>query len=140
MHDFVRWLQEHDLKATFQRLSILAQIESAGHLDVDEIYAAVRTTHPTISLATVYKNIVTMTDKGVLVEVPIAGHKSKYEIKKHEHVHLICQRCGHVEDRDIDEILIRDTDEIARESAFALHDRQVNLYGVCSACREDMAS
>jgi len=140
MTDFAQLLKEHELKATFQRMTILSVIEEMGHMDVDEIYAGVRQTHPTISLATVYKNIITMVEKGVLVEVPIIGHKSKYEIKKHEHVHLICQECGHVVDEAIDDILIRDTESIAHKSAFALENRQVNLYGICSACQQAKAS
>jgi len=140
MTDFAKLLKEHELKATFQRMSILKALERVGHMDVDEIYAEVRQMHPTISLATVYKNIVTMVERSVLVEVPIVGHKSKYEIRKHEHIHLICQACGHVVDEDIDDSLIRDTETIAHKSAFALENRQVNLYGICSACQQQKAS
>lgn len=140
MTSFAQLLKEHELKATFQRMTILTMIEREGHLDVDEIYALVRESHPTLSLATVYKNIITMVERGVLVEVPISGHKSKYEIRKHEHVHLICHICGAVMDQPIDEVLIEDTQHIAQKSAFALEDRQVNLYGVCSACQEAKAS
>jgi Fur family ferric uptake transcriptional regulator/Fur family peroxide stress response transcriptional regulator len=140
MSHFAQLLKERDLKATFQRMTILSVIEEMGHMDVDEIYVRVLATHPTLSLATVYKNIVTMSERGVLVEVPISGKKSKYEIKKHEHVHLICRECGSVVDQEIDEVLINDTQAIARKSAFALEDRHVSLYGVCAACREVKAS
>ena len=140
MTSFAQLLKEHELKATFQRMTILSVIEREGHLDVDEIYAQVREAHPTLSLATVYKNIVTMVERGVLIEVPISGHKSKYEILKHEHVHLICHQCGAVMDQAIDDVLIEDTQKIARQSAFALEERQVNLYGVCSTCQEAKAS
>ncbi len=140
MTSFAQLLKEHELKATFQRMTILAVIEREGHLNVDEIYAQVLEAHPTLSLATVYKNIITMVERGVLVEVPISGHKSKYEIRKHEHVHLICHQCGAVMDQAIDDVLIEDTLTIARHSAFALENRQVNLYGVCAGCQEGKAS
>ena len=140
MTTFAQLLKEHELKATFQRMTILAVIEREGHLDVDEIYAQVLETHPTLSLATVYKNIITMVERGVLVEVPISGHKSKYEIHKHEHVHLICQECGAVMDQPIDDVLIEETLTIAKHRAFALENRQVNLYGVCARCQEGKAS
>ena len=140
MTNFAHLLKDYDLKATFQRMTILSAIERMGHLDVDEIYDEVLKTHPTLSLATVYKNIITMSERGVLVEVPIRGKKSKYEIKKHEHVHLICRECGSVVDQEIDEILAKDTQAIAHQSAFALENRQVNLYGVCAHCQEAKAS
>ena len=140
MTSFAQLLKEHELKATFQRMTILSVIEREGHLDVDEIYAQVREAHPTLSLATVYKNIITMVERGVLIEVPISGHKSKYEIRKHEHVHLICQECGAVMDQPIDDVLIEETLTIAKHRAFALENRQVNLYGVCARCQEGKAS
>ncbi len=140
MRDFARLLKTHELKATFQRMNILAVIERGGHLDVDEIYGAVREAHPTISLATVYKNIITMVERGVLIEVPIVGHKSKYEIRKEEHLHLICRECGHVVDEAMDDHLIEETRGVARKRAFALENRQVNLYGICSACQQQKAS
>lgn len=140
MTDYAHLLKEHELKATFQRMTILSVIEREGHLNVDEIYAQVLESHPTLSLATVYKNIITMVERGVLVEVPISGHKSKYEIRKHEHIHLICRTCGSVTDQALDEVLIEDTLHIANENAFALENRQVNLYGICAACRDTEAS
>ena len=140
MTPFAQLLKEHELKATFQRMTILSVIEREGHLNVDEIYELVRQSHPTLSLATVYKNIVTMVQRGVLVEVPISGHKSKYEIRKHEHVHLICHQCGAVMDQTIDDVLMDDTLAIAKQRAFALESRQVNLYGVCADCQEGKVS
>jgi len=140
MEDFVSILKKHGLKATFQRITILSVIDREGHATVDEIYEKVRESHPTLSLATVYKNIVTMVEQGVLVEVPISGRKSKYELKKSEHLHLICTECGSVTDRSLDEVIARDTETIAKDSAFTLQNRQVNLYGVCEACRDHSGS
>ncbi|ADV46286.1 Fur family transcriptional regulator [Nitratifractor salsuginis] len=140
MKNYAEILKEHGLKATFQRMTILAAIDRMGHANVDEIYEEVRQSHPTLSLATVYKNIVTMVEQGVLVEVPIVGKKSKYELKKKEHLHLICTECGSVRDQALDEILSEDTDKVAWDSSFELKERQLNLYGICSDCRNKQAS
>jgi Fur family ferric uptake transcriptional regulator/Fur family peroxide stress response transcriptional regulator len=140
MTNYAERLKEHGLKATFQRMTILSAIEKMGHANVDEIYEEVRQTHPTLSLATVYKNIVTMVEQGVLVEVPIVGKKSKYELKKSEHLHLICTECGSVRDQALDKILAEDTSKIAQHSSFALKERQLNLYGICRECQSAKAS
>jgi Fur family ferric uptake transcriptional regulator/Fur family peroxide stress response transcriptional regulator len=139
-HTLIDLLKSHALKATFQRIAILEAIERYGHMDVDEIYEAVRLNHATLSLATVYKNIIKMVESGVLVEVPVTGRKSKYEIKKRPHAHLICRECGGVVDTKLDAHLIEDTQRIARDHAFVLEEQQVSLYGVCSACAEAKAS
>ncbi len=135
MTDFAKLLKEHDLKATFQRMTILSAIESMGHMDVDEIYSQVLKSHPTLSLATVYKNIITMVEKDVLVEVPIKGKKSKFEISKDEHIHLICTKCGKVMDRELSYMIDKDAHKLAEKNGFELENSQINLYGVCEECR-----
>jgi Fur family ferric uptake transcriptional regulator/Fur family peroxide stress response transcriptional regulator len=139
MTDYATLLKESGLKATFQRMNILERIEVYGHMSIDTIYDEVIKTHPSLSLATVYKNIILMVEKGVLVEVPITGKKSKYELSKEDHIHLVCTECGEVEDKPqhsaADELF---TSMTAKEN-FTLSKQQVNLYGVCTHCKEAVA-
>ncbi len=134
MSGFAEILKKHGLKATFQRMTILSFVHDKGHASVDEIYGGVLRSHPTLSLATVYKNIIAMVEKGVLVEVPIAGRKSKYELKKEDHLHLVCTICGDVKDIEMDDLIGSDTMKVAKDASFDLRRRQINLYGVCGAC------
>ena len=140
MTDYATLLKESDLKATFQRMSILGVIEKYGHMSVEDIYAEVVKVHPSLSLATVYKNIILMVEKGVLVEVPIVGKKSKYELTKEDHIHLVCMECGAVEDKP----LMQETDTIlntfTKHEHFKLKKQQINLYGVCEKCQMQVAS
>jgi len=140
MTDYAVLLKESGLKATFQRMNILDVINKHGHMSVDGIYAEVIKVHPSLSLATIYKNIILMMEKGVLVEVPIVGRKPKYELAKTDHMHLICTECGEVEDKTC----LEKTDEIfhklTQEEHFRLNKRQVNLYGVCEKCQMEAAS
>jgi len=137
MTQFVDMLKEHGLKATLQRIAILSSIESVGHMDVEEIYAKVLEAHPTVSLATIYKNILTMVSKGVLVEIPISGKKPKYEISKKQHLHFICTQCSEVIDCDLPIAIIAETDRVSKQSDFSLHNSQINLYGICSQCAQN---
>ena len=129
-------LKKYGLKATFQRMQILENIEKHGHLSVDDIYAKVSKTCPSISLATVYKNIILMVESSVLVEVPIVGKKLKYELHKKEHTHLICTKCGEVEDYPYKDEIATSLQILAQNENFYLTKQQINLYGVCSACQE----
>ena len=139
MTDYATLLKESELKATFQRINILETIEDRGHMSIDTIYEEVVKTHPSLSLATVYKNIILMVEKGVLVEVPITGKKPKYELLKDDHIHLVCTECGEVEDKPknsaADELFI----SMAKQENFTLSKQQINLYGVCSYCQEAVA-
>ena len=132
MKNYITLLQENDLKATIQRTSILKSIHNAGHINIDEIYEDVKELYPTLSLATIYKNIILMQTNNVIVEVPMNGEKSKYELKKDEHIHLICQECGTIKDTEI----TKKTEEALFIENFKLNHSQINLYGVCTSCQK----
>ena len=140
MTDYVALLNECGLKATFQRMTMLKAIEHYGHMSNEDIYTEVIKAHPSLSLATVYKNIILMVVKGVLVEVPIAGRKSKYELCKDDHIHLVCTECGEVKDKPH----MQETDNVLHSLTttehFKLEKQQINLYGVCEKCQMEVAS
>ncbi len=132
MTDYIRLLKENNLKATIQRTSILRSIDRAGHFNIDEIYEDVKEMHPTLSLATIYKNIILMQQNNVIVEVPMNGAKSKFEIKKEDHMHLICQNCGEIRDTEI----TPQAQQALQIENFTLKRSQINLYGLCPACQK----
>jgi len=135
MINYSELLNQSGLKATHQRIGILEVLHDTGHSTIDEIYQRVKAEHPAISLATIYKNVDVMVGKGVLVEVPIAGTKSQYEIRKDDHIHLICQNCGSVRDESIDVISQEDLRRIAAKDEFAIARSQINVYGLCHNCQ-----
>jgi len=131
MTDYITLLKQNDLKATIQRTSILKSIDQAGHINIDDIYEDVKEQYPTLSLATIYKNIILMQQNNVIIEVPMNGQKSKYELKKEDHIHLICQECGSITDSK----LHRKTEKMLIVTDFQLKSSQINLYGLCKTCQ-----
>jgi len=126
-------LREHHLKVTPQRLGILSLMQEAGHLDVEELYILIKKQFASISLATLYKNINAMLEKSLITEIKIPKHKSKYEIAKEPHIHLLCQKC----DEFIDVSVNIDTlvDEATTKSHYQLLDSSIVLCGVCESCQ-----
>lgn len=96
--DHISLLKKFDLKATPQRLCVLTVLSEHHHPTIDELYANIKKHYPSISLATVYKNLATLMDKGVVVEINMPNQKAKYDIYEYPHVHVVCENCGHVED------------------------------------------
>ena len=132
MTNYISLLKENDLKATIQRTSILKTIDSAGHINIDDIYDNVKEQYPTLSLATIYKNIIMMQTNNVIIEVPLNGEKSKYELKKEEHMHLICEACGEITHTEI----TSKTKQALVIENFQLKTSQINLFGLCKACQK----
>ena len=137
MIDYAKILKGRGFKATFQRINMLECIAKKGHMSNDDIYAEVSKIHPSLSLATVYKNIALMVEKGVLIEVSIAGEKSKYELAKDDHIHLVCTKCGEVEDELYNQSADALFASITRDVNFRLSKHQITLYGICSRCQEE---
>jgi Fe2+ or Zn2+ uptake regulation protein len=135
MSDYSMLLKAVGLKATLQRIGMLEVIENAGHISIDDIYSKIHQMWPTLSLATIYKNILIMVDKGVLKEVPIAGAKSQYELAQSDHIHLICQKCGNIEDKIMDDLLKERLTAIAQHDSLILKQSHVDLYGLCKNCQ-----
>lgn len=130
-------LRIHDLKVTPQRTAILEEIEAAGHIDVDKLYEILRMSFPSISLATVYKNVSQMYELGLLEVIKVPDHKLQYEISKEPHIHLACNTCGTVMDMDkcINELML----SAERESGYQLNHSTVVLNGVCPECQTKIA-
>ncbi len=126
-------LREHSLKATPQRVGILSLMQTSGHLDVEELFTEIKKQFSTISLATLYKNINAMMEKGLLTEIKIPNQKSKYEIAKAPHIHLLCQECNEFIDLKLDIGCL--VDEAAKESHYRLKESSIVLSGVCEKCQ-----
>ena len=76
---YVSLLKQSGLKVTPQRLSVLRILDRHTHPTIDELYDEILKENPSVSLATVYKNLNTLKDEGLVVEVNIA--KSKGQIR-----------------------------------------------------------
>ncbi|MDF1880974.1 transcriptional repressor [Sulfurimonas sp. MAG313] len=126
-------LHEHTLKATPQRLGILSLMGKNGHLSIDDLFIQIKQEFTSISLATLYKNINAMLDTALIAEVKIPNMKSKYEITKTPHAHLVCDRCAEFKDIHINlDSLIRITED---QSNYKLSDTSLIFSGLCEKCK-----
>lgn len=96
----VKLLNEFGLKATPQRLCVLNILSYHTHPSIDELHEEVLKNYPSVSLATVYKNLSAMIDKGIVVEIAIPNKKSRFDILEKPHIHVVCEKCGNIIDFD----------------------------------------
>ncbi|WP_258239243.1 MULTISPECIES: Fur family transcriptional regulator [Arcobacteraceae] len=127
-------LKEYNLKVTPQRVAIVEELYSNGHMNIDELYKKLLEKFPSISLATIYKNVNAMVEKVFLNEVKIPEAKSVYELAKEEHSHLVCSSCGKIEDITIDTSILQSS--IKEESAFQIQNVDVVFSGLCKSCQK----
>lgn len=131
--NYIEQLQAHQLKATPQRLLIIENLDKMGHMNIDDLYASLKQRFPSLSLATIYKNINIMIDKLFLSEVKIPHQKSVYELSKKEHAHAVCKACGAIMDIEIETQSLMQ--EVAKRSHYELDEEALIFSGICPKCQ-----
>ena len=126
-------LKEHQLKVTPQRLKIVMMLEKHGHINIEDLYGEMLKEFPSVSLATIYKNINQMIDNGLIQEVKLPRSKSVYELIKDPHLHMVCDKCHKVED------VVVGTEKIIEEaeklSGYIITESFITLRGICAECQ-----
>ncbi|MDD3009285.1 MAG: Fur family transcriptional regulator [Arcobacter sp.] len=132
MTNYTNLLKEYDLKVTPQRVAIVEELYKNGHMNIDDLYKKLLSKFPSVSLATIYKNINAMVEKVFLSEVKLPNSKSVYELVKTEHAHLVCSSCGYIEDIMLDASNIQE--QASKLSSFKIDSTSVVLSGLCPHC------
>jgi Fur family ferric uptake transcriptional regulator len=132
-------LRSSGLKATLPRLKVLQIFRESErrHLSADDVYKALLAEGSDIGLATVYRVLMQFVQSGLLARRHFEGDKAVFELDEGQHHdHLVCLRCGRVEEFFDAQIEERQR-QIAIERGFELQEHALALYGVCSrpACR-----
>ncbi|MCT7446001.1 Fur family transcriptional regulator [Aliarcobacter skirrowii] len=125
-------LKNYDLKITPQRIAIIEELYKNGHMNIDDLYKKLLDRFPSVSLATIYKNINSMVEKLFLSEVKIPNAKTVYELSKNEHAHLVCSNCKAVMDIELDSSDI--SKQISNLNNFKVNQTDIILSGICQKC------
>jgi len=131
----IRKLRENGHKITPQRLAIVKILAvSEGHPSVEDIYEQIRADFPTMSLATVYRNIVLLKSFGEVLELGFPDGSNRYDGNKPApHPHVICIRCKKIVDPVLDS-LDEMKKEVALETDFEILNHRLDFFGICSSC------
>jgi Fur family peroxide stress response transcriptional regulator len=123
------------LPVTHQRRVIYdALIAMPGHPSPEEVYAKARKRIPSISLATVYKNLNRFLKAGLLQEMSVHHGSLRVEVNHHPHHHLVCSSCKQIEDIDAEQIgPLHVRGRLPR--GFAVQRFSVDVIGLCARCR-----
>jgi Fur family ferric uptake transcriptional regulator len=137
-------LETHDLrnaglKVTLPRVKILEILEkqtAERHLTAEKVYKILLSEDEEIGLATVYRVLTQFEAAGLVTRHHFEGGNSVFELNDStHHDHLVCIRCGHV-DEFRDESIEKRQKEIAQERGYELTDHSLYLYGLCPNCKK----
>ena len=106
-------------------------------LAAQEIHDELRTAGSAIGLASVYRVIDTLTEKGLLQRLEFGDGVARFEAVRDDHSHhhhLVCDECGKVE-TFTDDSLEKAIRQVESRSGYAVAAHDVVLRGACTACR-----
>jgi Fur family peroxide stress response transcriptional regulator len=132
---FAEYCRAHGLSVTHQRLAIFEALASSReHPSAEQLHRAVQRRIPTLSLATVYKNLEALKSIGAVADVNPLHAEARYEaaLAGAPHHHLVCVSCKKVRDLhdgDLDGLRVRDT------QGFAVRAVRVQAEGLCPDCQ-----
>ena len=131
----IQKLRENGHKITPQRLAIVKILAvSDGHPSVEDIYEQIRMDFPTMSLATVYRNIVLLKSLGEVLELGFPDGSNRYDGNTPvPHPHIICIQCKKIVDPVLDS-LDKMKKEVALETGFKILNHRLDFFGICSSC------
>jgi Fe2+ or Zn2+ uptake regulation protein len=121
---------------TVQRQLIFDAVKELNiHATAEQVFEYVSRNHPSVSKATVYRNLGQMAESGELLNIGIFYGSVHYDHNCHEHCHFICEECRQVFDVDGDfsDIIGRAADS----SRFDITGFRASFTGVCGNCRNN---
>ena len=119
------------------RLKILKLLEASGqrHLSAEDLYKELLETGEDIGLATVYRVLTQFEEAGLVNRHRFEGGQSVFELDHgHHHDHMVCVKCGRV-DEFVDDVIEERQKAIAERLEYEMTDHSLYIYGICPDCR-----
>jgi Fe2+ or Zn2+ uptake regulation protein len=127
-------LRERGMRVTSQRLLIERALrDHGGHLSAEQVHELVEPSLPGVTQQTVYSTLALLTELGVARRVAAPGASARFEARVDDHHHMVCQRCGAIEDIDA-RVQVGRAVGAAREAGFVPDSASVTVLGLCAAC------
>ena len=132
-------IRDAGLKVTLPRVKVLEILESAAgqHMSAEDLYRTLLEKGEDIGLATVYRVLTQFEGAGLVIRHHFEGGHSVFELAQPEHHdHLVCVKCGRVDEFVNDKIEALQS-EIASQAGFEMIDHHLYIYGVCADCQKN---
>lgn len=121
---------------TVQRQIVLQTVQTMrNHPTADAIYEVIQAVHPSISKATVYRNLHQLAEQGKIRQISVPNGADHFDFCTENHYHVCCTHCGAVLDvhmRPIENLL-----HLIEDSSGAVIQKYNILFeGICSDCQK----
>lgn len=105
---------------------------SSDHLTAEQVFLRLKHTMPKIVLATVYNNLNSLCEEGLIRKVSVEGSPDRYD-KAVKHDHLVCKRCGALSDMTFSDL----TASLSAQLGEPILSYDLKVSYICPACRKE---
>lgn len=140
-------LRKAGLKVTLPRLKVLEILQNSSrrHMSAEDVYKTLLDQGEEIGLATVYRVLTQFEAAGLVSRHHFEGGQTggsghsifEMDSGKH-HDHMLCVRCGNIEEF-VDETIEERQRELAHKAGFEMTDHYLYIYGICANCQIESA-
>jgi len=129
-----RRIRDRGYRMTRQRQVVLEELAKVdSHPRADQIYQMVRRRIPHVSFGTIYRNLKTLQELGMISEIQ-QGHTARYDGNSSPHHHFICRTCDRIIDVDDAGTADLDIPSLAR-MGYKVEQYRLQIFGTCPACQ-----
>ena len=128
------YLREKGLKQSAIRVEIVEAIVSMrGHFNVSELSDKIHASSPQIGAATIYRNIPTLIEAGILQETLKTDQgQAFYEMADEDHHdHIVCVDCGRIFEFH-EKTIEKEQERITRQMQFETQAHRHVIYASCT--------
>jgi Fe2+ or Zn2+ uptake regulation protein len=127
-------LKEQGFKNTPARLAIMdIFIKNNKPISADFIYNKLK---KDINETTVYRTLSSFEENGILRRVDLRRDSICFELNNDHHHHIICTKCGYIEDFKENSGIVKLLDQIIKKSSEfkSIKEHSLELFGFCKVC------
>ena len=111
-------------------------ISTKEHPSAECVYSQLKGEFPELSLATVYRNLKSLKEEGLVRSVGIVDGQKRFDADITPHTHMICVKCGRVIDAlqlDLPESFCKSLEK----TGFSVMRAELTVSGICVECEKN---
>ena len=130
--------QTNEIKSkrrTIQKQLVYNAVENLNnHANAEQVYQHVISIHPSVSKATVYRNLSQLAESGELIKIGNFYGSTHYDHNCHDHYHFMCEKCLHIYDINS---YFYDVEGFTKTDGHEVTGHSLSFFGLCKNCNDN---
>lgn len=107
----------------------------ANHPTAEDVYNYIVLEHPTISRGTVYRNLNSLAEDGLLLKISVPDSADRFDQTTMMHYHIKCMLCGEFIDVDL-KYMHEINEKVSKITNYTILGHDIVFKGICPKCSD----